>query len=259
MGEDMNIDELLGEPLNPKHVAKRKQGNAQVSYIESHHAIREANRIFGYFEWDSETKESHLVQAEEKTSDSGLRWYVGYITKVRVIARNGERVAYRDGTGFGQGIDKDLGKAHESAVKEAESDAQKRALKNFGDQFGLALYDKNQEHVADKKPAVKPREGGADPNAPFGWRLKEIPVGDWQIKIPTDKTYKAWTDQASHAGIAVEHRAAFISFLCNAYGIGPDLATKQAGYWVGIEFLKDAPEDIKEDAIEGFMQIQENK
>jgi hypothetical protein len=42
----------------------------------------------------------------------------------------------------------DLGLAHESAIKEAETDAMKRALVTFGNAFGLALYDKSQRQVS---------------------------------------------------------------------------------------------------------------
>ncbi len=41
----------------------------------------------------------------------------------------------------------DLGQAHQSALKEAETDAMKRALMTFGNPFGLALYDKRQREV----------------------------------------------------------------------------------------------------------------
>jgi DNA repair and recombination protein RAD52 len=34
-------------------------------------------------------------------------------------------------------------------LKEAETDAMKRALMTFGNPFGLALYDKTQENVVD--------------------------------------------------------------------------------------------------------------
>jgi recombination DNA repair RAD52 pathway protein len=54
----------------------------------------------------------------------------------------------REGTGAGHGIDADLGQAHESAIKEAESDAMKRAFMQFGNPFGLALYDKTRASVA---------------------------------------------------------------------------------------------------------------
>lgn len=54
--------------------------------------------------------------------------------------------------GAGHGIDADLGLAHESAVKEAETDAMKRCLMTFGNPFGLALYDKTQANVAEAPP-----------------------------------------------------------------------------------------------------------
>ena len=38
----------------------------------------------------------------------------------------------------------DNGNDHENAVKGAETDAIKRALRTFGNQFGLPLYDKEE-------------------------------------------------------------------------------------------------------------------
>jgi hypothetical protein len=70
-------------------------------------------------------------------------WGVTYTARVRVIV-NG---VVREGWGAGHGIDVDLGMAHESAIKEAETDAMKRALMTFGNPFGLALYDKDQANV----------------------------------------------------------------------------------------------------------------
>jgi hypothetical protein len=43
------------------------------------------------------------------------------------------------------------GEAHESAIKEAETDAMKRALSTFGNPFGLALYDKEQQNVRGRR------------------------------------------------------------------------------------------------------------
>jgi hypothetical protein len=55
----------------------------------------------------------------------------------------------------------DLGQAHESALKEAETDAMKRALMTFGNPFGLALYDRRQREVtssaAQERPAAQAR------------------------------------------------------------------------------------------------------
>jgi len=52
-----------------------------------------------------------------------------------------------------------VGDKHESAIKEAESDARKRALMQFGDQFGLSLYDKDKAWLKteDSKPAATSR------------------------------------------------------------------------------------------------------
>jgi hypothetical protein len=61
--------------------------------------------------------------------------------------RAGGQAIVREGTGYGSGIDADDGAAHESAVKEAETDAMKRGLMTFGNPFGLALYDKTQAEV----------------------------------------------------------------------------------------------------------------
>ena len=63
----------------------------------------------------------------------------------------------REGSGVGHGSGHTLGEAHESALKEAETDATKRALVTFGNCFGLALYDKNHAGVrrVSKRGAVK--------------------------------------------------------------------------------------------------------
>jgi hypothetical protein len=46
------------------------------------------------------------------------------------------------------------GEAHERALKAAETDATKRALATFGNRFGLALYDKEQNGVTPLKGAA---------------------------------------------------------------------------------------------------------
>jgi len=51
-----------------------------------------------------------------------------------------------------------LGEAHENALKEAETDATKRALTTFGNLFGLALYDKEQAGVRGVARSTADRE-----------------------------------------------------------------------------------------------------
>lgn len=136
----------LTAPLDRASVATRQQAGQTLSYVTAWHVIAEANRIFGFDGWTRETVELRQL-GEPRTVDNKVR--VGYSARVRVTVYAGERVIIREGCGFGQGIDKDQDQAHESALKEAESDAMKRALMTFGNQFGLALYDKAQTNVAD--------------------------------------------------------------------------------------------------------------
>jgi len=67
---------------------------------------------------------------------------VTYTARVQIVVIAGERCLIREGSGAGHGIDLDQVLAHESALKEAETDTTKRALMSFGNAFGLALYDK---------------------------------------------------------------------------------------------------------------------
>ena len=139
----------LTAPLNKAHVATRQQAGQTLSYLAAWHVIAEANRIFGFAEWDRETVEMRQL-GEPRLVDGKSR--VGYSARVRITVRAGDTVIVREGCGFGSGIDRDVDQAHESAVKEAESDAMKRALMTFGNAFGLALYDKAQANVVETPP-----------------------------------------------------------------------------------------------------------
>jgi len=133
----------LDKPLDRKHVAQRQEGYGDrkitLSYVEGWHAIAEANRIFGHDGWTRETLVMDLVSETEKDEKIGATYYA----KVRVTCLG----VSREGCGAGHGISKSRGKAHEGAIKEAETDAFKRAIMTFGWPLGLALYDKKQEHV----------------------------------------------------------------------------------------------------------------
>jgi len=143
----------LTAPLDRSHVKQRKQSGRSLSYVEGWHAIAEANRIFGFDAWTRETMEIRCVSERERPIGEQKRpgWGVSYIAKVRVTVTTDNIV--REGIGAGHGIDVDLGLAHESAIKEAETDAMKRALMTFGNPFGLALYDKTQANVVAEPPA----------------------------------------------------------------------------------------------------------
>jgi hypothetical protein len=142
----------LSAPLDRAKVRQRRQGRSQVSYLEGWQVIAEANRIFGFDGWQRETIALRCVHQSERLIGEEQRpgWGVTYTARVRIsvsASSAGQPALIREGCGAGHGIDTDLGQAHESALKEAETDAMKRALMTFGNPFGLALYDKQQREV----------------------------------------------------------------------------------------------------------------
>jgi DNA repair and recombination protein RAD52 len=151
----------LGAPLASDVVKTRDQAGRKLSYVEGWHVIAEANRIFGFDGWSSETTETKCVSEKERTigrDNPRPGWGVTYNARVRIMVMgDGPPYVIREGYGSGHGIDVDLGLAHESAIKEAETDARKRALMTFGNVFGLALYDKERANVASAADIARER------------------------------------------------------------------------------------------------------
>jgi DNA recombination protein Rad52 len=153
----------LSAPLDRAKVQTRSQAGRSLAYLEGWQAIAEANRIFGFDGWQRETISVHCVHQGERSigRDGRTGWGVTYTARVRITVGD----VIREGSGAGHGIDADLGQAHESALKEAETDAMKRALMTFGNPFGLALYDKQQREVtssatpaSNANPSSRPAE-----------------------------------------------------------------------------------------------------
>lgn len=146
---DAQKDELQGA-LSAQVVKQRSQSGRQLSYIEGWWVIRELNRIFGFDAWQQDLVEIRAVSEKSRKIGRDQRdgWGVSYIARIRLTVLG----ISREGVGAGHGIDADLGLAHESAIKEAATDALKRAAMTFGNPFGLALYDKDQRSVEDTPP-----------------------------------------------------------------------------------------------------------
>ena len=144
--------ESLKQPIKLENVAERESGwGDKVPYVESWKAIDAANRIFGFDGWNSETLEAGLVSEDAKC--------VSYIAKVRITVGN----VVKEGYGSGHGRKGSIGDKHESAIKEAESDAQKRALRQFGYQFGLSLYDGKKAWKTADSSNKKPKKEESKP------------------------------------------------------------------------------------------------
>jgi recombination DNA repair RAD52 pathway protein len=168
---DQAAKDALRAPLDLNNVKKRKgAGGRTLDYISGEHAIAEANRIFGFDGWSCETIHMECVKESPIT----------YIARVRVKAGG----VTREGWGGDSSHD------HEMAVKGAETDAIKRALRTFGNQFGLPLYDKeeNAENLtrgSEPAPTLRP-----DPSPEYKRQEKVIkeeiqdgPFYTWKTKI----------------------------------------------------------------------------
>lgn len=163
-GVTLEVGERLNEDLD---MARVKQIRGK-DYLAVHDVIRTANRIFGFGRWGHEVVELASIGSTPKTAEDGRSGvYVGYRCTVRLTVAGCLPVC---GVGYGDGVEyqeQSAVTAHELAVKEAESDALKRAFRNFGDQFGLILYAKADEkkRIAAEKATKEADRIANDPEA----------------------------------------------------------------------------------------------
>jgi DNA recombination protein Rad52 len=154
---------LLGQPLDPLVVSERETRDGRlVQYIEGWAIINQANRIFGFDSWGAEVVgEVAYRPLSLLDPDTGEALAVGmYTATVRVTVRGCPPKA-DVGCAF---VAEDTPEAHEAAYKGAVTDALKRALRHFGDQFGNRLYDRG--NGLDAMPALSESEGTPQPSAP---------------------------------------------------------------------------------------------
>lgn len=150
----------LKQPLGKDLVKTRVKAGVTLSYMAGFNSERQANDIFD-FKWSSETIYNQLIFKREyvKTRDriETDMVEVAYECKVRISVEIDDKIIIREGCGAGNGSARldNVFDAYELAMKEAETDARKRALKTFGDQFGLSLYDK---YVDLQKEAEKSKK-----------------------------------------------------------------------------------------------------
>ena len=141
--------ECLRKLLLASDVKERTQGGGKVSYIDGKTAIDHANSIFGFGMWESEVISLNPVYQDAN------KLTMQAIVKVTIHSpfAYAMSVSYTD-VGYGQmssnkGLN--VADAFEKAGKEAATDGLKRALRLLGNQFGLALYDKEQNEVGTEE------------------------------------------------------------------------------------------------------------
>ena len=200
----------LAAPLDRAKVRQREQGRSSVSYLEGWQVIAEANRIFGFDGWQRETVALRCVNQSERTIGREQRpgWGVTYTARVRITVGEGTGAQLiREGCGAGHGIDTDLGQAHESALKEAETDAMKRALMTFGNAFGLALYDKQQREVTGGAAGVGDRSSAGRVSRSRETPLRVVPAQPSATLKPQGVEPKARGMETAKAEASGQHAA----------------------------------------------------
>lgn len=168
---DEQIDEL-NKPLARSAIKKRKGGGGrELSYIEGHNAIDTANRIFGYGNWGYHLDDLQQVVILDPLTGEGIGVEYRAIVTVQVRGAlpmtdvGSQPVAavsveeqcwnrrFADAKYHKKPVDESplndferkqaravIMEAHEQAKKAAATDALKRALRAYGNQFGNSLY-----------------------------------------------------------------------------------------------------------------------
>ena len=128
-------------------------GTKQLSYLETWYVINRLNKVFGNLGWDSETVE--MIPVNGPNEKPAYRAKVKITVSAPVYSQDGTLEGFRNviKEGNGWGSDKSTQNPHEMAVKEAESDALKRAAMKLGISMGLGLYDKSGDFVENETQA----------------------------------------------------------------------------------------------------------
>ena len=137
--------QLDNSRVKTREIKTREKGNINLSYIEGFDVIDTANTIFGFGNWDYAISKLELVSSEINQNQNNVICYKA-IVQVLVHSDDHSKDISREDVGFGTGVSKILADAHENAGKEAVTDALKRAMRSFGNQFGNSLYDKTKNH-----------------------------------------------------------------------------------------------------------------
>ena len=170
----------LTKPLDPRMISKRKAGFSSVSYLEGHHAIDQANRIFGFGQWGTEIVSLDQVVLYDPLTGEAIG--VEYRALVRISVAgclpvmdvgsqpvttwNVEDQVMSRREKAKKSLHEEITpeerrsaravivEAHEQAKKGAVTDAIKRAFRLFGSQFANGLYGDGPIALAPVSPLI---------------------------------------------------------------------------------------------------------
>jgi DNA repair and recombination protein RAD52 len=154
-------------PFNPEQIAKLEAqinlsdvkyrqggGGSQLAYLKGNQFIDKANEIFGFGNWGIELLGDVQLGGVPNNEGTVVGHY--YFVRVRLSVRGCLPIEEEGVCPVQEGrTPRAMVDAHDMARKGAVTDAMKRALRLFGDQFGNSLYD--VEELAQRKKEERDR------------------------------------------------------------------------------------------------------
>ncbi|MCC6387425.1 MAG: hypothetical protein IT302_08590 [Dehalococcoidia bacterium] len=146
-GLSQEVLDLLAQPLDRSLIRERVREDGTVfAYIEGQAVFDQANRIFGYGGWGAEVVGEPRYQAVEVVDPSSgeVLAFGMYTVAVRVTVAG---CPPKGDVGSGFVTERTL-EAHSNAAKAAVTDGIKRTLRQFGEQFGHNLNERQPRTLA---------------------------------------------------------------------------------------------------------------
>lgn len=136
------VRDLLAQPLDTALIQERSNRDGRVfAYLEGPAVISQANRIFGFDGWGAEVVGDLRYIASPLANSDGEVLGVGFYTVTVRVTVVGCPPKSDVGCGF---VSEPTPEAHEIASKGAVTDGIKRALRQFGEQFGNNLNERRE-------------------------------------------------------------------------------------------------------------------
>jgi len=136
------VHDLLAQPLDTALIQERSNRDGRVfAYLEGPAVIGQANRIFGFDGWGAEVVGDLKYVPSPLANSDGEVLAVGFYTVTVRVTVVGCPPKSDVGCGF---VTEPTPEAHEIASKGAVTDGIKRALRQFGEQFGNNLNERRE-------------------------------------------------------------------------------------------------------------------
>lgn len=153
--------DALNQLLHENQIKERQAGGGRkLKYIKGDTAIDAANRIFGFGQWGYKV----IARSRELVNDPKKNTTIEMYTADVELSVVGASFTF-PGDGCGIVNDPYTVEMHEKARKEAVTDAIKRALRHYGDQFGLSLYNED-DPIEGRDGTIKPVKAAEVRNHP---------------------------------------------------------------------------------------------